>query len=276
MKKLLFSILIFLSACMTYANTNIADIIKNMPKEFLPYINDNMRAELVNSIKNGDTINISSMLEETIAIDSISADFIRMRATKTTTIQLRLLDVSDSTTIICMVKTFEVPICESKISFFSTSWSLLSEDYGLPTFNDNTTTLDSLTFKPEDMNEDKKFQKMYEKLMDYESSLHEINQKRIKIGLRCIYIIPLIFLVLLFITDSSKIIFLVLWIASLFGIAIYLIGVEYVDYKLQEKMNEIGGKNDIEPESLITIEQVSQKVAGVVGKIEETKEEVKL
>ena len=128
----------------------------------------------------------------------------------------------------------------------------------------------------EDMNEDKKFQEMYEKLMDYESSLHEINQKRIKIGLRCIYIIPLIFLVLLFITDSSKIIFLVLWIASLFGIAIYLIGVEYVDYKLQEKMKEIGGKNDIEPESLITIEQVSQKVAGVVGKIEETKEEVKL
>lgn len=128
----------------------------------------------------------------------------------------------------------------------------------------------------EDMNEEKKFQEMYEKLMDYESSLHEINQKRIKIGLRCIYIIPLIFLVLLFITDSSKIIFLVLWIASLFGIAIYLIGVEYVDYKLQEKMNEIGGKNDIEPESLIKIEQVSQKVAGVVGKIEETKEEVKL
>ena len=128
----------------------------------------------------------------------------------------------------------------------------------------------------EDMNEDKKFQEMYEKLMDYESSLHEINQKRIKIGLRCIYIIPLIFLALLFITDSSKIIFLVLWIASLFGIAIYLIGVEYVDYKLQEKMNEISGKNDIEPESLITIEQVSQKVAGVVGKIEETKEEVKL
>ena len=41
-------------------------------------------------------------------------------------------------------------------------------------------------------------------------------------------------------------------------------------------MNEIGGKNDIEPESLIKIEQVSQKVAGVVGKIEETKEEVKL
>ena len=39
----------------------------------------------------------------------------------------------------------------------------------------------------------------------------------------------------LFITDSSKIIFLVLWIASLFGIAIYLIGVEYVDYKSRKK-----------------------------------------
>lgn len=29
----------------------------------------------------------------------------------------------------------------------------------------------------EDMNEDKKFQEMYEKLMDYESSLHEIKPK---------------------------------------------------------------------------------------------------
>ena len=90
---------------------------------------------------------------------------------------------------------------------------------------------------------DKRLREMYDKLVGYEKTIHEQNQKRIKIGLRCIYIIPLFFLVLLMIVpDSSKLIFLVLWIVSLFAIAVYLIGVEYVDYKLQEKMNEISGR----------------------------------
>ena len=88
------------------------------------------------------------------------------------------------------------------------------------------------------LSDDKRLREMYDKLVGYEKTIHEQNQKRIKIGLRCIYIIPLFFLVLLMIVpDSSKIIFLVLWIVSLFAIAVYLIGVEYVDYKLQENMS---------------------------------------
>ena len=55
------------------------------------------------------------------------------------------------------------------------------------------------------LSEDKKLREMYDKLVGYEKTIHEQNQKRIKIGLRCIYIIPLFFLVLLMIVpDSSK------------------------------------------------------------------------
>lgn len=111
-------------------------------------------------------------------------------------------------------------------------------------------------------------QEMYDKLIDYEKKLHEQNQRRIQIGIKCIYIIPIIFLFLLFVTGSSKIIFLILWIASLFGIAVYLIIVEYIDFNLQEKMNEIQGATDVEPESLIDIEEVEEKLNYVVGKIE--------
>ena len=41
------------------------------------------------------------------------------------------------------------------------------------------------------LSEDKKLREMYDKLVGYEKTIHEQNQKRIKIGLRCIYIIPL-------------------------------------------------------------------------------------
>lgn len=117
------------------------------------------------------------------------------------------------------------------------------------------------------LSDDKRLREMYDKLVGYEKTIHEQNQKRIKIGLRCIYIIPLFFLVLLMIVpDSSKIIFLVLWIVSLFAIAVYLIGVEYVDYKLQEKMNEISG---CDAQSVSPVVQIDDRVQEIAERVEQ-------
>lgn len=117
------------------------------------------------------------------------------------------------------------------------------------------------------LSDDKRLREMYDKLVGYEKTIHEQNQKRIKIGLRCIYIIPLFFLVLLMIVpDSSKIIFLVLWIVSLFAIAVYLIGVEYVDYKLQEKMNEISG---CDAQSVRPVVQIEDRVQEIAERVEQ-------
>ena len=117
------------------------------------------------------------------------------------------------------------------------------------------------------LSDDKRLREMYDKLVGYEKTIHEQNQKRIKIGLRCIYIIPLFFLVLLMIVpDSSKINFLVLWIVSLFAIAVYLIGVEYVDYKLQEKMNEISG---CDAQSVSPVVQIEDRVQEIAERVEQ-------
>ncbi len=47
---------------------------------------------------------------------------------------------------------------------------------------------------------------------------------------------------LLFLSDGSRVIFLLLWIVSMFGIAAYLIAVEYVDYEMQNKVKKITQK----------------------------------
>ena len=54
------------------------------------------------------------------------------------------------------------------------------------------------------LSDDKRLREMYDKLVGYEKTIHEQNQKRIKIGLRCIYIIPLFFLVLLMIVPILR------------------------------------------------------------------------
>ena len=96
------------------------------------------------------------------------------------------------------------------------------------------------------------YEEIFQKVLDYEQTLHEKNRKRIKIGLKCIWIVPLFFLALLFLTGSNKVIFLILWIMSLFALSIYLIVVEYMDYNLQEKIMELKGEEG-------TIEAVSTR-----------------
>ncbi len=98
---------------------------------------------------------------------------------------------------------------------------------------------------------EKDYKQIYDAFMDYEQQIHEKNLKRIRIGLKCIVIIPLIFLIMLLATDSSKIIFLTLWIASLFGIAVYLIHVEYADYQLQEHLLKFDNEKRKEPDALM-------------------------
>ena len=54
---------------------------------------------------------------------------------------------------------------------------------------------------------ERNYEEIFQKVLDYEQALHEKNRKRIKIGLKCIWIVPLFFLALLFLTGSNKVIF---------------------------------------------------------------------
>ena len=86
-----------------------------------------------------------------------------------------------------------------------------------------------------------------------------------------IIIIPLIFLALLFFTGSSKVIFLILWIVSLFILAAYLITVEYMDYNLMERMAKLRGQDeDMENYDLIGNDAIENRIRDVLDKIDGT------
>lgn len=128
-----------------------------------------------------------------------------------------------------------------------------------------------------------KYEELYDRFMDYQTKVHEANQKRIRLGLKVNIFFPLIFLTLCFLTDGSKLIFLILWIVSLFGIAFYLMYVEYSDDKLQRQMKAfgLGGNGDMEDESSLIsfgVENTETKalkhMENVDRSIEEKKQEV--
>lgn len=90
----------------------------------------------------------------------------------------------------------------------------------------------------------KDYEKIYNQVKNYEAQLHEKNQRKIRMGFKVNIILPLVFLFLCFIIPGTKFLFLMLWIVSLFGIAFYLLYVEYTDYKALNKMKEFGVIDD--------------------------------
>ena len=104
-------------------------------------------------------------------------------------------------------------------------------------------------------------------VLAFRDNAHAENVKKLKAGIKCIFTVPACFLILLFLTGSSKIIFLVLWIASLFIIAAYLIHVEYSDYKIQEMVNSLQDAED-NIDGLIDINSIYTKVAAPKKKLD--------
>lgn len=123
------------------------------------------------------------------------------------------------------------------------------------------------------MSVEDKYEQMYHRIMEYEDEIHKANQRRIKAGIKCLIFVPLIFLFLLFVTDSDKVIFLVLWIVSLFIIAIYLIYVEYSDFLLQEEIGKLANQ-EREIEGLIgsETESLQNNIVDTLKQLEEKKD----
>ena len=91
------------------------------------------------------------------------------------------------------------------------------------------------------MNERDKYHQLYDRLLDEVKRLHELIKVGIRQGLKLLVIVPLLFMVVMFLTQGSKGIFLVLWIVSTFVLAAFLIALEYVDHGIQKRLEAITG-----------------------------------
>ena len=104
-------------------------------------------------------------------------------------------------------------------------------------------------------------------MLEYYTESHRKNKKRIRVGMICMIVIPLIFLMLMFTMNSSKIVYLVFWIISLFALCTYLIAVEYMDYNLQERMKELGVTSHKKKEAIIGPKVIGQDIENLKERI---------
>ena len=86
---------------------------------------------------------------------------------------------------------------------------------------------------------DDRYEKLYAELLTQTELLHQSNKRRIRRGLWGLLVMPLVMAVLLWLTDSSRIVFLLIWVLGMFVLSAYLITVEYLDYKVLRAMEGV-------------------------------------
>ena len=103
-----------------------------------------------------------------------------------------------------------------------------------------------------------KYEKVYSELLEFIINLHERNKKRIKYGIIFLFILPIVLILIRYLTDGDKVVFLIIWVIIMFLLAAYLIGIEYLDEMIKKKLSDITDK-EVELDSILEDSKLRKK-----------------
>lgn len=89
------------------------------------------------------------------------------------------------------------------------------------------------------VNNNRKYEELYTELLGRGEMLHQSNKKRIRRGIIILIILPFVLEFIRWMTDSDKVVFLIIWIIIMFVLSAYLISIEYLDYTVEETLRDV-------------------------------------
>ena len=121
-------------------------------------------------------------------------------------------------------------------------------------------------------NQDIRYEDLYNRLLERGMALHESNKKRIRTGLIFLAVFTVLMILIRLITDSDRVVFMILWVVGMFAISIYLISVEYIDDSIRKTLEDVSEREADFGELLPDSEQMRERVH---SHIQERHEEIK-
>ena len=73
--------------------------------------------------------------------------------------------------------------------------------------------------------QDIRYEELYNRLLERGMALDENNKKRIRFGLIFLIVFTVLMILIRLITDSDRVVFMILWVVGMFAASIYLISV---------------------------------------------------
>ncbi len=132
MKKTLLLSIFVLCSTMLRAQSNVAEIalpckewFQSMPDSLLPLINDNARQALTHAYELRTPALTTDAMGTELKLDTLTNEYLCLRTSEISTLQLRLLHTTDSVSLIAAIRTVMAPAHHSTISFYNAQWQQL-------------------------------------------------------------------------------------------------------------------------------------------------------
>ena len=115
--------------------------------------------------------------------------------------------------------------------------------------------------------QDNRYEQLYEDLHTQADGLHQGNKNLIKYGSISIIVLPIVLFIVRWLTDSDKMVFLLVWIFCMFALAAFLIGVEYLDSRIQKTLRDMTNREEEFDDLLGPHKNIPGKIRGRVAEL---------
>ena len=111
-----------------------------------------------------------------------------------------------------------------------------------------------------DDRQDSRYEELYQQLLERGLDMHVHNKRRIRNGMILLLLLPVILGVILWVTGSDKIVFLIIWVICMFILSIYLITIEYIDDSVEKTLEEVTDREADFGELFPGTEQLAERI----------------
>lgn len=130
MKKKIIGVIV----CMLWVGWSQAQEMKevfvNMPDSISGVLTKVNRADCVDFLASDMKAQVTNRYNRQSELRALTKDYLFLQATPQSSWEMKLLPITDSTKVVCFVRSVCAPVCDSKITFYTTDWKPLdTSDY---------------------------------------------------------------------------------------------------------------------------------------------------
>lgn len=85
--------------------TVMRDVFAAMPDSIAPLVTKNNRLDCIDFIENGMEARVRNALDQYVTLEALTPDYARFRTSSMAVMEMKLLPVNDSTSVLCLVRT---------------------------------------------------------------------------------------------------------------------------------------------------------------------------
>lgn len=119
----------------------------NIPDSLTPLLTKVNREDCIDFLESKMKAQVENRFGKKSEMTELGTDYVRMQMSPQTSWQMKVLVLSDTTKVVCLVSTACAPACDSSLRFYTTDWKPLADSQfiSLPVMSDFLSTPDSTT-----------------------------------------------------------------------------------------------------------------------------------